>query len=87
MDHFVRVLHEQAAPSRPVAVKASACSHDAHELFLREANTFMFRPICPRPPSGTIRMEPLRYLEKRHQTLHGLNALATGNGTVACFQD
>ena len=36
MDHFVRVLHEQAAPSRPVAVKASACSHDAHELFLRK---------------------------------------------------
>lgn len=31
-------LYEQEAPSRSVAVKASAYSHDAHELFLREAN-------------------------------------------------
>lgn len=36
MDHFVSVLHEREAPSRPVAVKASACNHDAHELFLRK---------------------------------------------------
>ncbi|WP_146208601.1 hypothetical protein [Bifidobacterium asteroides] len=31
-------LHGQEAPSRRVAVRASAYGHDAHELFLSEAN-------------------------------------------------